>query len=123
MVMHRKTLPGFVSALLASLFFAGAAQAADAAAEDGAAVYSRSGCWGCHAYLGQGGRDGPQIAHTALSYEAFSTFVRNSTGDMPPFTARIVPDADLEKIYAYLQSIPEPPAPETLPLLQDVFSD
>jgi hypothetical protein len=42
---------------------------------------------------------------------------------MPPFTARIVPDADLEKIYAYLQSIPEPPAPETLPLLQDVFSD
>jgi ubiquinol-cytochrome c reductase cytochrome c subunit len=92
------------------------ATAQDSAAER--AAYVRGGCWSCHGYEGQGGRPGPAIARPTMTYAAFSRFVRTSSRAMPPYTARVLSDADLEAIYAYLRSIPEPPAPETLPLLQ-----
>ena len=95
---------------------AGSATAQDS--EEERAAYDRGGCWGCHNHQGQGGRPGPAIARPTRSYDAFSRFVRTSSGAMPPFTERVLSDADLEAIYAYLQSIPEPPQPETLPLLQ-----
>jgi mono/diheme cytochrome c family protein len=100
-----------------------AALPAHSADDSAAAAYQSAGCWGCHGHLGQGGRDGPQLARTALSYEAFSAFVRTTTGNMPPFSARVVPEEELRQAYAYLQSIPEPPDAATIPLLQDVFAD
>jgi len=117
--MLRNSVP-FLSLVLLSSLSAAPAFAQDAEAE---AAYFHAGCWGCHGYVGQGGRDGPRIAHTALTYEAFSAFVRNTAGDMPPFTERTVPEEELQQLYAYLQSIPEPPSPDTLPLLQNVFPD
>ena len=36
---------------------------------------------------------------------------------MPPFRQSILPDADLQDIYAYLQSIPPAPDYKTIPLL------
>jgi mono/diheme cytochrome c family protein len=116
--MLRTSVPFLSLVLLSALTAPSFAQDADAEA-----AYIHSGCWGCHGYVGQGGRDGPRIAHTQLTYEAFSAFVRNTAGDMPPFTARSVPEEDLGQVYTYLQSIPEPPAPDTIPLLQNVFPD
>jgi hypothetical protein len=37
---------------------------------------------------------------------------------MPPYTAKVVPDADLEHIHAYLMSRPAAPAPSSIPLLK-----
>jgi hypothetical protein len=42
---------------------------------------------------------------------------------MPPYTARVLPDPELRIIYDYLQNIPEPPSPDSIPLLQNVFAD
>lgn len=86
-------------------------------------VYDRVGCWSCHGYEGQGGRHGPAIARTQNNYEAFSAFVRTTTGTMPPFTERVVSDQDLRAIHTYLQSLPEPPSPESFSLLQGVFPE
>jgi hypothetical protein len=37
---------------------------------------------------------------------------------MPPYTEKVLPNADLAHIYAYLQSRPTPPAAASIPLLQ-----
>jgi hypothetical protein len=44
--------------------------------------------------------------------------VRTTTGDMPAYTQTVLPDSDLDDIYAYLESIPKAPDPNTLPLLR-----
>ena len=38
---------------------------------------------------------------------------------MPPFRQAILPDADLQDIYAYLQSIPPAPDYKSIPLLSE----
>jgi mono/diheme cytochrome c family protein len=37
---------------------------------------------------------------------------------MPPFTPKVVSDAQLADIYAFLRSLPPPPDPDTIPLLK-----
>jgi cytochrome c553 len=97
-----------------------AAQAPQGNAARGHDVYVRVGCWSCHGYQGQGAGTGPKIARTAHTQAAFATFVRNTAGDMPPYTQRVLPDQDLADIYAYLVSLPVPPDPKSIPLLQQV---
>lgn len=91
------------------------ALAADAA--KGKQAFVRVGCWECHGYDGQGGV-GPKLAPGPVAAPAFKTFIRTTSGDMPAYTAKVLSDAELEDIYAYLQSIPKPPDPKTIPLLQ-----
>ena len=77
----------------------------------------QNGCWQCHGTLGQGSiatSGGKRIAPDPLPWEAFSGFVRSSNRAMPPFSEKILSDADLADIYAYLQSVPKPPADITL---------
>jgi hypothetical protein len=45
------------------------------------------------------------------------SFVRTTSGTMPPYSAKILSDDDLSDIYAYLQSIPKPPDAKSIPLL------
>lgn len=117
---------GKISPTLIAAGFAAAFSAAPAMAADGETpreVFNRVGCWSCHGYEGQGGRHGPAIARTSQNYEAFSAFVRTTSGAMPPFTERVVSDQDLRAVHAYLQSLPEPPSPDDFSLLQGVFPE
>jgi len=84
----------------------------------GKANFERVGCYQCHGHEGQGGREGPRIAAPVpLAYPALSGFVRTTSGDMPPFTEKVLSNQELTDIYAYLQSIPAPPDHKTIPLL------
>jgi mono/diheme cytochrome c family protein len=91
------------------------ARAADA--EKGRAAFVRHGCYQCHGFMGQGGSAGKTLAPNPLPFEAFSVFVRNTSGAMPPFQKAILSDEDLADIYAYLRSIPKAPDYKTVPLL------
>jgi ubiquinol-cytochrome c reductase cytochrome c subunit len=51
-----------------------------------------------------------------IAFAAFSRYVRQPTGQMPPYTAKVVSDTDLTNIFAFIRSRPEP-AKET-PLLR-----
>jgi mono/diheme cytochrome c family protein len=119
MTFIRVSFLGLAAALIAGTA-AVAAQAPQGNAQRGHDVFVRVGCYSCHGYQGQGAGTGPRIARTAHSWAAFSTFVRNTSGDMPPFTQRVLPDQDLADIYTYLESLPVPPDPKTIPLLQQV---
>jgi hypothetical protein len=37
---------------------------------------------------------------------------------MPPYTIKVVPDAELADIYAFLQSLPQPPKADSIPALK-----
>jgi len=93
-----------------------AAQAASP--EHGKVVFMKMGCWQCHGTVGQGGAAGPRIAPDPIPDETFAAFLRTTSRAMPPYREKILSDADLADIYAYLQSIPKPANAEALPLLQ-----
>jgi mono/diheme cytochrome c family protein len=78
-------------------------------------------CYSCHGYAAHGGTDtGPRLDANKLSYDAFSKYVRKPGGSMPPYgNAKHLPDAALQEIYAYVKSLPAPPDPKTIPLLND----
>ena len=101
---------------LVFLMFASlAAHAADV--EKGRAAFVKHGCYQCHGFVGQGGV-GKTLAPNPMPYEAFSVFVRNTSGAMPPYQKAILSDEDLKDIHAYLGSIPKPPDSKTIPLLR-----
>src|SRR5262245_34110914 len=83
----------------------------------GAALYKKNGCYECHVNDGQGGPQGPRLGPNPIPLPRFVAYVRNPSGDMPPFTAKVIPDDDLSKIYAFLQSRPMPPQVKDIPLL------
>src|SRR5436190_14853977 len=83
----------------------------------GAALYKKNGCYECHVNDAQGGPQGPRLGPNPIPLPRFVAYVRNPGGDMPPFTAKVVSDDDLSKIYAFLQSRPTPPPVKDIPLL------
>lgn len=91
--------------------------AAPTRTDAGAALYKKNGCYECHVNDGQGGPQGPRLGPNPIPMPRFIAYVRNPTGDMPPFTAKVISDQDLSSIYAFLQSRPTPPPVKDIPLL------
>lgn len=84
-------------------------------AETGKKLWVSVGCWQCHGYEGQGGAAGPRLAARNLPFAGFSAYVRRPTNQMPPYTEKVVANADLAHILAYVNSRPAPP--QTVPAL------
>jgi mono/diheme cytochrome c family protein len=88
-------------------------------AERGKTIYRRDGCWECHGFDAQsGGNTGPKLGPPPMPFPAFVNQLRTPRNQMPPYTAKVLTDADLADIYAFLQSLPQPPKVESIPLLQ-----
>ena len=86
--------------------------------ETGKKLWVSVGCWQCHGYEGQGGAAGPRLSARNLPFAGFSAYVRRPTNQMPPYTEKVVSNADLEHIHAYLMSRPAPQAASSIPLLK-----
>jgi ubiquinol-cytochrome c reductase cytochrome c subunit len=100
---------------------AAASQAAAPAgnAANGRKLFVSFGCYQCHGYEAQGSSaTGPRLAPRPIAYAAFLKYVRHPTNQMPPFTAKVVTDAELTDVYAFLRSQPQPPDAATIPLLK-----
>jgi ubiquinol-cytochrome c reductase cytochrome c subunit len=88
-------------------------------AENGKRIFNKIGCYQCHGREGQGSvMTGPRIAPDPVPFEVLSRYVRKPTGEMPPYTAKVVSDQELADIYAFLQSRPHPPSAKTIPGLK-----
>ena len=86
-------------------------------AEAGKKLFVSYGCYQCHGYEAQGSNaTGPRLGPRPIAFAAFSRYVRQPTGQMPPYTAKVVSDADLTNIYAFVSSRPAPAA--NIPLLK-----
>jgi ubiquinol-cytochrome c reductase cytochrome c subunit len=107
----------FVSAAVVA--FAQTPPAPSGNPQNGRKLFASSGCYECHGYEAQGAAPtGPRLAPRPLAFAAFSKYVRQPTGQMPPYTIKALPDATLTDIYAFLQSIPAPKPANTIELLK-----
>lgn len=87
--------------------------------ERGRQTYNRVGCYQCHGYVAQGGLAGPRLAPNPMPAPLIAHYIRNPTGAMPPYAERVLDDAAVADIRAYLASIAPSPRVEDIPLLRD----
>jgi mono/diheme cytochrome c family protein len=87
-------------------------------AQNGRKLFENFGCYQCHGREAQGGLGtGPRLGPKPIAFAAVQRYIRQPTGQMPPYTAKVVSDKDLADIYAFLQSVKQPPAVKEIPLL------
>ena len=94
-----------------------AGEAPQGNAANGKKLFVAYGCYQCHGYEGQGASTGPRIGPPPLSLAFLLSYVRHPTGQMPPYTEKVVSDQDLTDIFAYLKSMPQPARASSIPLL------
>lgn len=104
------TIAGFACVPIAAL-----GSEDDIETAQGRALYLDYQCWQCHGYEGQGGA-APRIASMGYPFEAFERFVR-FPNVMPAYPPGQLDDASLRRIYAFVQSLPEPPRRDDIPAL------
>jgi ubiquinol-cytochrome c reductase cytochrome c subunit len=109
--------PEMLSAQTPASAAATAAPKGDAA--NGKKLFTSYGCYQCHGYMAQGSAGtGARLAPKPIPFAAFSKYIRNPTGDMPPYTAKVVTEQELADVYAFLSGIPNPPPIDSIPLLK-----
>jgi len=88
-------------------------------AKNGRAVYTADGCYECHGREAQGGAGtGPKLGPAPIPFPAFVFQVRSPRDQMPPYTSKVLSDAELADIYAFVQSVPQPPKVDSIPQLK-----
>ena len=87
----------------------------------GKELYLNYKCYACHGYSGQNG-PGTRLVPARMNLQGFTAYVRNPR-QMPPYTARAVPDAHLADIFAYLQTLPRSPSAKDIPLLTQILNE
>src|SRR3954463_8914284 len=117
--MMMKTI-AFITVLLAGGAALAQPPAPSGNADNGKKQYLRAGCWECHGFAGQGGRDGARLADTALSTAQLTRYVRKPTGGMPAYIDKVMTDQELADIWAYLKSMPAPKPAKDIPLLNEL---
>jgi mono/diheme cytochrome c family protein len=107
-----------IAALAATLQAQNAAPAGNA--QKGKQLFQSYGCYQCHGREAQGGAGtGPRLAPKPIPFAALSKYVRQPTGQMPPYTKRVVSDPDLADIYAFLSGQPAPPPAKSISILNN----
>jgi ubiquinol-cytochrome c reductase cytochrome c subunit len=89
-----------------------------ASVENGKRLYTNDGCYECHGRAGQGAlSSGPRIGPNPPALGFFVAYVRHPSGQMPPYTEKVISDAELNDIHEYLKSLPPAPAVQSIPIL------
>jgi mono/diheme cytochrome c family protein len=89
-------------------------------AKHGRELFEKYGCYQCHGREAQGGLGtGPKLGPKPIAFAAVQKYIRQPTGQMPPYTAKVVSDKDLADIYAFLQSRTPPQPVKDIPLLSN----
>jgi ubiquinol-cytochrome c reductase cytochrome c subunit len=84
-------------------------------------LYMRFNCYACHGFSGQNG-SGARLVPMKMSEEAFMAFVRKGRGQMPHYTAKVLPDAQLAEVYAYIKTLPDlTPSVSSIPALKEIL--
>ena len=60
---------------------------------------------------------GPRVSRTEFAFDGFLNQFRHPANQMPLYEAAVLSDGDEADIYAYLQQMPAPRDPNSIPLL------
>jgi mono/diheme cytochrome c family protein len=88
-------------------------------AAKGKELYLKYTCYGCHGFSGQNG-PGLRLVPMRMTQANFTNLVRSPGAPqrMPPYSAKVLSDAQLGDIWAYLKTLKDAPAAKDIPLLQ-----
>lgn len=86
---------------------------------NGQRLFVKDGCYECHGYLGQGSTStgGTRLGPPKIPLSAFVSYVREPSGQMPPYIAKVISNEDLAEIYNFLKSVPPPPPLKSIAIL------
>jgi mono/diheme cytochrome c family protein len=88
-------------------------------AQKGKELYLKYSCYACHSYDGHGGA-GPRLVPLAMTAPRFTAYVHNPRR-MPPYTDKVLTDAQLADLFAYIKAMPASPPPDQIPLLKRIM--
>jgi mono/diheme cytochrome c family protein len=121
---HNSRIVLFLAALLCGAYTQRSVKASSSTDRNpvsGRTLYIKYGCHECHGLQGQGSpATGPRLASPLFPLAAFMAYVRKPTGEMPPYTNKVLRDEDLSDIHAFLSSLPQASKPDDVPLLRDI---
>jgi ubiquinol-cytochrome c reductase cytochrome c subunit len=89
-------------------------------AENGKRLYMQHTCYYCHGTVGQGSIAGARVAAVARNLQGFTRSVRQPAGAMPAYTDKILSDAELADMFAYLRALPPAKPASEIPLLEQL---
>jgi ubiquinol-cytochrome c reductase cytochrome c subunit len=89
-------------------------------AQKGNELYLKYSCYACHGYDGHGGA-GARLVPLAMTVTRFTAYVHNPRR-MPPYTEKVLSDAQLADVFAYIKSLPLSPAADQIPLLSRIMA-
>ena len=99
------------------------AQDAQQNAKKGKDAWMTYSCYACHGYSGNGG-NGPKLAQGGRfnNATALTNYVRNPPRPnlMPSYSNKVLQDAELADMFAFLKSIPASPAAKDVALLAEL---
>ena len=78
------------------------------AVERGKQTYVKVGCYQCHGREAQGASTGPRLGPNPLPLAAFTRAIRTPRNEMPPYSAKLLSDAALADVYAFVAARPRP---------------
>jgi mono/diheme cytochrome c family protein len=87
--------------------------------ENGRKIFTAYGCYQCHGFVGQGGGAGPRLAQMPFTFANFSKYIRHPSGQMPPYTAKVVTEQEVADIFAFLRSLQPAPDVKSIPILNN----
>lgn len=82
-------------------------------------IYLRYSCYACHSYDGHGGA-GARLVPMRMTVERFTAYVHNPR-QMPPYSTKLLTDAQLGDVWAYIKSLPVSPEAKDIPLLARIM--
>jgi mono/diheme cytochrome c family protein len=108
-----------IGAVLGVASFAQEAPQGDSA--KGKEIWNKYTCYGCHGFSGQNG-PGMRLVPMRMTVANLTNMIRNPSqpNRMPPYSAKVLSDAQIVDIWAYLKTLPDAPAAKDIPLLQQI---
>ena len=104
--------------LVTTVFAQGNANAAK-----GKQLYTDYSCYACHGFSGQNG-PGNRLVPMKMVQVAFTAYVRTPrTKAMPSYSAKVMTDAQLGDVWAYVRTLPDAPKAEDIKLLKDIQAE
>lgn len=108
----------FVIVLVLSSFASAAWAESSGDAAKGKQLFMHDGCFACHGTQGAGGGiAGPALVPNLPPFEAVLMQLREPASRMPPYSDKVLSNAEAEDIFAYLTSLPPGRPAEQIPLL------
>jgi mono/diheme cytochrome c family protein len=97
--------------------------AATGDAKHGKELFMKDSCYACHGFSGQNG-NGARLVPMKFAQAAFIAYVRNPprANQMPSYSSKVLADADLADIYAYIRTLPDSaPSASSVPILSEIL--